>query len=167
MKIIGISGWSGSGKTTLLEKLIPLLCNHGYTVSTIKHAHHRFDVDKPGKDSYRHRAAGATEVMVSSAHRWALMHENRGADEPPLEALIARMSPVDILLVEGFKQLPFAKIEVWRSGGENPPLHLSDPSVIAIATDAACPDSPLPVLDLNAPATVADFIIHHLMPEVV
>jgi len=114
MKIFGLAGWSGSGKTTLVSRLIPLLTARGLSVSTIKHAHHGFDVDKPGKDSYVHRKAGATEVLVTSAHRWALMHENRGRPEPSMDELIGYMTPVDLLLVEGFKAYPHEKLEIYR-----------------------------------------------------
>jgi molybdopterin-guanine dinucleotide biosynthesis protein MobB len=165
MKIIGISGWSGNGKTTLLVKLIPALIARGYSVSSLKHAHHNFDVDKPGKDSYRHREAGAQEVMVASAARWALLHENRDEDEATMEDLIRRMTPVDILLVEGFKRESFPKIEVWRNSENGPALHLQDDSVIAVATNNADLKTDLPILDLDNAATVADFIIETFMTE--
>ena len=115
MKIFGLAGWSGSGKTTLLTRLIPNLTGRGISVSTIKHAHHRFDIDTPGKDSYEHRKAGASEVMVTSVDRWALMHENRGKDEPDFDTLVAKMAPVDLLLIEGFKSYPHEKLEVYRT----------------------------------------------------
>lgn len=165
MKVFGLVGWSGSGKTTLMVRLLPVLVTRGYRVSTMKHAHHDFDVDQPGKDSYEHRHAGATEVLVTSARRWALMHELR--DEPELEpaALIARMTPVDLLLVEGFKAQPHDKLEIWRRGnGDKPLLAASDPSIVALASDgsldpAAVPD--LPILDVDDVPAVADFIIGH------
>src|SRR6201992_2567404 len=115
MKVIGLSGWSGAGKTTLLSKVIPHLKGRGLRVSVIKHAHHEFDVDVPGKDSWTHRQSGATEVLVSSARRWALMHELRGASEPELPALLAKMSPVDLVIIEGFKRESYRKIEVHRA----------------------------------------------------
>ncbi len=127
MRIFGLAGWSGSGKTTLMTALIPEFVARGITVSTIKHAHHAFDVDQPGKDSWRHRQAGASEVMVVSERRWALMHELRGAPEPGLDELVPRMTPVDLLLVEGFKHHPHPKIEVYRPSLGKPPLHPDDP----------------------------------------
>ncbi len=166
MKIVGISGWSGNGKTTLLERLIPVLTKRGYSVSTLKHAHHKFDIDKPGKDSYRHREAGATEVLISSSHRWALMHENRDGQEAGIDALIAQMSPVDILLVEGFKQENFPKIEVWRDEADAPPLHLKDDTVVAVATDSLSLQTTLPKLDLNDQEQVANFIIEQFLEKV-
>ncbi|HEX6980453.1 MAG TPA: molybdopterin-guanine dinucleotide biosynthesis protein B [Alphaproteobacteria bacterium] len=162
MKVIGVVGWSGSGKTTLLVRLIPVLTARGLTVSTIKHAHHGFDVDQPGKDSYEHRAAGATEVLVSSARRWALMHELRGAPEPGLDELVARMTPVDLLIVEGFKGHPHDKIEVHRATVGKPLLCASDPYVVAVATDAAIAETHgRPRLDLNDVGQIADFIVAH------
>ena len=167
MKIVGISGWSGNGKTTLLERLIPALISKGYTVSTLKHAHHKFDIDRPGKDSYRHREAGATEVLISSAARWAIMHENRDEEEADLQSLIARMTPVDILLIEGFKKENFPKIEVWRNGVKDEPLYLRDDTVIAVATDATDIETNLPLLDLNDEYKVADFIVDEFMNKAV
>jgi molybdopterin-guanine dinucleotide biosynthesis protein B len=159
MKVLGISGWSGAGKTTLLAELIPLLVARGVKVSTIKHAHHEFDVDKPGKDSYRHREAGAAEVLISSAKRYAIMHEHRGAAEPTLEELLTRLSPVDLVLVEGFKKSAHAKIEVWRGEIGKPMLQPDDPSVIAVASDTSVPGLKVPMLDANRPQQVADFIM--------
>ncbi len=157
MKVLGLAGWSGSGKTTLMVALIPLLRARGLRVSTIKHAHHRFDVDQPGKDSWRHREAGAEEVMIASSQRFALMHELRGAPEPALPELLERMSPVDLVLVEGFKQEGHAKIEVHRAANGKPPLFPDDPAVIAVATDEAMETGGLPRLDLNDAEAVADF----------
>ncbi|MGE4219412.1 MAG: molybdopterin-guanine dinucleotide biosynthesis protein B [Alphaproteobacteria bacterium] len=159
MYVFGIAGWSGSGKTTLLRGLIPLLVRRGVSVSTVKHAHHAFDVDKPGKDSHTHREAGATEVMISSAHRWALMHELRGAPEPLLADLIAHMTPVDLLLVEGFKYDPYDKLEVHRPALGKPLLAPEDPHVVAVASDAALPGLDRPVLPLNDIAAIADFLL--------
>ncbi len=159
MKVFGLAGWSGSGKTTLIVRLIPEIVGRGFSVSTIKHAHHDFDVDRPGKDSYEHRAAGATEVLVSSARRWALMHELRGAPEADLGDLVARMTPVDLLLVEGFKAYPHEKLEVFRAATGKPPLYPDDPRIVAIAGDRPAPDCALPVLDLDDVAAVADFIL--------
>ncbi|MBU0724089.1 MAG: molybdopterin-guanine dinucleotide biosynthesis protein B [Alphaproteobacteria bacterium] len=161
MKVFGIAGWSGSGKTTLLASLIPALTSRGITVSTIKHAHHAFDIDTPGKDSHRHREAGATEVMISSASRWALMHEHRGAPEPTLAQLIASMTPVDLLLVEGFKHESHEKLEVYRPSIGKPALHDGDPHVVAVASDTALPAARIPVLPLDNAEAVADFIIDY------
>ncbi|MBE7638057.1 molybdopterin-guanine dinucleotide biosynthesis protein B [Sneathiella sp. P13V-1] len=165
MKIVGISGWSGNGKTTLLVQVIPALIARGYTVSSVKHAHHNFDVDTPGKDSYRHREAGAKEVMVASAARWALMHENREEDEPGIYDLIKHMTPVDILLVEGFKREDFPKIEVWRDEGRGEPLHRNDKTVVAVATNDKNLQTSLPVLDLEDAESIADFIVEIFLKE--
>jgi len=148
MKVIGIAGWSGAGKTTLLKRTIPHLLKEGLRVSVIKHAHHEFDVDVPGKDSWEHRQAGAAEVLVSSSRRWALMHELRGAAEPRLQDLLARMSPVDLVLVEGFKREPHRKIEVHRVANDKPWLFPDDPGIVGIVTDAAV-DTRLPVAHLD------------------
>ncbi len=161
MKIFGFAGWSGSGKTTLIEKLIPRFVGAGLRVSLIKHAHHTFDVDHPGKDSYRHRHAGAAEVLVTSSRRWVLMHELRGAHEPPFEEQIRHLSPCDLLLVEGFKHAPIPKLEVWRAQPGEPLLHPNDSHIVAVATDAKI-DTRLPLLDLNDDEAVARFILAHL-----
>jgi len=161
MKIIGLAGWSGSGKTTLLCRLIPLLVSRGYRVSTIKHAHHAFDVDTPGKDSYEHRQAGATEVLVSSANRWALMHEHRGEPEPSLTDLLRHLTPVDLLIVEGFKREPHDKIEVFRRSLGKPLIAGEDPHVIAVASDGPVPESARPLLALNDIEGLADFVVAH------
>lgn len=137
MRVIGLAGWSGAGKTTLIVKLIPHLKSRGVSVSTLKHAHHAFDVDKPGKDSYLHREAGATEVLVASANRFALMHELRGTPEPSSVDLLARMSPVDLVLVEGYKKDPHVKIEVFRVANGKPFLHPDDPTIAAIVADTS------------------------------
>jgi molybdopterin-guanine dinucleotide biosynthesis protein B len=137
MKVIGLSGWSGAGKTTLLTRVIPYFLGRGLRVSVIKHAHHEFDVDVPGKDSWVHRQSGATEVLVSSTRRWALMHELRGADEPRLPELLAKMSSVDLVIVEGFKREPLRKIEVHRLANNKPLLFPDDPGIVGIATDVA------------------------------
>lgn len=161
MKLFGLAGWSGAGKTTLVIRLLPVLAARGLAVSTMKHAHHSFDIDSEGKDSWRHRQAGAQEVMVASAHRWALMHEHRGADEPSAAELALRMSPVDLLLVEGFKREPHAKLEVHRAANGKPLLHPDDPRIVAVASDVALPEVALPVLPLDDVAAIADFIIGH------
>ena len=162
MKIFGLAGWSGSGKTTLVSKLIPALIARGTTVSTVKHAHHAFDVDKPGKDSYVHRQAGATEVLVTSQNRWALMHENRGVPEASLGELLPRLSPVDLELIEGFKAECHPKLEVFRPKVGKSLRYPSDQNIVAVASDAALPDCPLPVLSLNNVDEIADFIIAYL-----
>lgn len=158
MKVIGFAGWSGSGKTTLIEQVIGLLAGRGWVVSLVKHAHHSFDIDHAGKDSWRHREAGCSEVLVSSERRWSLTRELRGAPEATLDELLARLSPCDLVLVEGFKRAPIPKIEVHRAGGAAPLLFPDDPHIVAIATDAAV-DTALPRLDLNDPPAVADFIV--------
>src|SRR5437016_5428208 len=137
MKVFGIAGYSGSGKTTLIERMIPVFVLAGLKVSVMKHAHHQFDVDKPGKDSYRHREAGASEVLVTGGNRWALMHELRGQPEPPMEQLLQHFSPCDLVLVEGFKKEPISKLEVHRVASEKLLLYPTDPHVVAIATDEA------------------------------
>ena len=161
MKIFGFAGYSGSGKTTLIERLIPLFTARGLKVSLIKHAHHTFDVDTPGKDSYRHRHAGCTEVLVTSSRRWVLMHELRGAAEPDLNEQIKHLSPCDLLLVEGFKYAPISKIEIYRAVAGEPLLHPHDKNIVAIASDASL-NTPLPQLDLNQPPQIADFMLKHL-----
>jgi molybdopterin-guanine dinucleotide biosynthesis protein MobB len=160
-KIFGLAGWSGSGKTTLMRALIPALTERGLRVSTLKHAHHAFDVDQPGKDSYEHRAAGATEVLVASAERWALMHELRGASEPTTAQLIELMAPVDIVLIEGFKQEDHDKIEVHRPGLGKPLLCPDDAHIVAVASDQALDGLPVPRLDLDDVTAIADFVIEH------
>ena len=139
MKIIGLAGWSGAGKTTLLTRVIPLLVARGVRLSTLKHAHHAFDVDKPGKDSHAHRVAGASQVLVSSANRWALMTELRGAPEPTLRELLAQLQPVDLVIVEGFKRENHPKLEVHRAANEKPWLHPDDPMIRAVASDVPPP----------------------------
>jgi molybdopterin-guanine dinucleotide biosynthesis protein B len=161
LKTLGLVGWSGSGKTTLLTALIPCLKAAGLKTSTIKHAHHDVELDQPGKDSYRHRDAGAQETILANAARFALFSEHRNAPEPDLAALIARLAPVDLVLVEGFKSYEFPKIEVFRASLAKPPLW-PEQSLLAVAADTALPDCPLPVLNLNAPESVACFIIAQL-----
>ncbi|OQW54616.1 MAG: molybdopterin-guanine dinucleotide biosynthesis protein MobB [Proteobacteria bacterium SG_bin9] len=157
MRVIGLAGWSGAGKTTLLSRVIPLLTASGLKVSTIKHAHHMFDVDKPGKDSYVHREAGATEVLVSSRNRWALMHELRGDGEPPLHELLAHLSPVDLVIVEGFKSDRHPKIEVNREANGKEFLFPGDEAIVGVATDAK-PRTSLPVVHIDDIAGVAALI---------
>lgn len=163
MRVFGLAGWSGSGKTTLMTQLLPALLRRGVSVSTIKHAHHAFDVDQPGKDSYRHREAGATEVMVSSERRWALMHELRGAAEPSLEQLLRQMSPVDLVIVEGFKRAAMPKLEIYRASVGKPLLASEDSDIVAIASDMPVAGlGQLPRFALDDVGTIADFIIAHL-----
>jgi molybdopterin-guanine dinucleotide biosynthesis protein B len=161
MRIFGLAGWSGSGKTTLLTALIPEFVSRGVSVSTIKHAHHAFDIDQPGKDSWRHREAGARQVMIASANRWALMTELRGTPEPSFDELIAQMSPVDLLLVEGWKFHPHPKIEVYRPALGKPLLYPDDRFVAALASEEPLPGLPIPWLPLTDPAAIASFILRH------
>ncbi|MEH2624828.1 molybdopterin-guanine dinucleotide biosynthesis protein B [Bradyrhizobium sp. AZCC 1719] len=158
MKVIGLAGWSGAGKTTLLTRAIPQFLKQGLRVSVIKHAHHAFDVDVPGKDSWRHREAGAAEVLVSSGRRWALMHELRGAHEPRLPELLAKMSPVDLVVVEGFKREPHRKIEVYRAANEKPLLFPDDPGIVGLATDTAV-ETKLPTAHLDDIEAVAAMML--------
>jgi len=161
MKVFGFAGWSGSGKTTLIEKLIPRFTKRGLRVSLIKHAHHTFDVDKAGKDSYRHRHAGASEVLVTSSQRWVLMHELRGTPEPSFEEQLRHFSPCDLVIVEGFKFQAIPKLEVHRAGTDAALLHPNDANIVAVATDAKVETS-LPLLDLNDDGAIAEFILQYL-----
>ena len=158
MRVMGIAGWSGAGKTTLLSRLIPVLVGRGYSVSTIKHAHHHFDVDYPGKDSHTHRVAGAKEVLVSSVNRFALMHELRGEAEPNLAHLLSMLAPVDFVLVEGYKPEPHPKIEVHRVANGKPFLYPNDPTILALASDAAIADRNVTLLALENAEELADFV---------
>jgi molybdopterin-guanine dinucleotide biosynthesis adapter protein len=160
MRVIGLAGWSGAGKTTLITQLIPELNRRGFSVSTIKHAHHGFDIDRPGKDSYAHRAAGAHEVLVGSANRIALMRELRGAPEPSLAELLAMLAPVDVVLIEGFKRDPAPKIEVYREANGKPPLHPDDPTIIAFVGDGAS-SAGLPHAESGDIAAIADLVLRH------
>ncbi|QSI75102.1 molybdopterin-guanine dinucleotide biosynthesis protein B [Niveibacterium microcysteis] len=158
MKVFGFAGYSGSGKTTLIERLIPLLRARGLRVSLIKHTHHGFDIDKPGKDSFRFREAGATEVLLAGGQRWALMHELRDEPEPTLDDQLARLAAVDLVLVEGFRTTPIPKIEIHRPAAGHPLLHDKFPNIVAIASDTPL-DVQLPQLDLNDPGQIAMFIL--------
>jgi molybdopterin-guanine dinucleotide biosynthesis protein B len=164
MRLIGLSGWSGSGKTTLLKALIPELAARGLAVSTIKHAHHGFDIDQPGKDSWVHRHAGAREVLISSERRWALMRELRDEREPNLRELLARLAPIDLVLIEGFKCEPHPKLEIHRAEIGKPLLHPGDPHILAIASDEPLPHARVPRVDLNDIAAIADLIKTHARP---
>ena len=159
MRIIGLAGWSGSGKTTLVTKLIPRLTSRGVKVSTLKHAHHGFDLDQPGKDSFFHRAAGATEVVISSAKRWAILHELRQEPEWDLGALVAKMAPVDLVLVEGFKRDSFPKLEIYRAANGKPLIHPDDPHIVAVASDVALPQAKISVVDLNDVEAISDLLL--------
>jgi molybdopterin-guanine dinucleotide biosynthesis adapter protein len=164
MRIIGLAGYSGSGKTTLLGKAIPRLIARGLTVSTLKHAHHEFDVDQPGKDSHTHRMAGATEVLVASSRRFALVHELRGEAEPPLAELLGKLAPVDLVLIEGYKREPHPKLEVYRAAVGMPLLAPSDTAIVAIASDVTLPSAPVPVLDLNDVEGIVEVLISRAVP---
>jgi molybdopterin-guanine dinucleotide biosynthesis protein MobB len=161
VRIYGVVGWKNAGKTGLMERLVGDLVGRGISVSTVKHAHHSFDVDQAGRDSHRHRVAGASEVMLASGNRWALMHELRGDPEPDLEALLARMSPVDLVLVEGFKRARHPKVEAHRAETGNPLIALDDTSIRAVASDVAL-DIDRPVFDLNDTVSIADFILNEV-----
>jgi molybdopterin-guanine dinucleotide biosynthesis protein B len=164
VRVLGLAGWSGAGKTTLLEKLIPELTGRGLSVSTIKHAHHAFDIDQPGKDSWVHRQAGASEVLVASANRFALIHELRGAPEPSAAELIGKLAPVDLVLIEGFKTGPHPKIEIYRAANGKPFLHPDDPTIRAIASDEALTGLPIALVDLNDVTAVADVVMLQARP---
>ncbi len=160
MRLFGLAGWSGSGKTSLLARVIPVLVARGLRVSTVKHAHHAFDLDTPGKDSHTHRISGATEVLVASSRRWALMHELRDEAEPPLGALLSQLGPTDLVLIEGFKRDPHPKLEIHRPSLGKKLLYPDDPAIVGIASDTPI-TAPLPVLDLNDTETVVAFILAH------
>lgn len=162
-RVLGFAGWSGAGKTTLLARLIPVLIGRGFSVSTLKHAHHTFDIDHPGKDSFVHREAGAKEVLIASNNRWALMHELRGEDEPRLEDLLGHLSPVDFVLVEGFKRDNHVKIEIHRVANGKPVMHADDSSIGAVITDARL-DSKLPSVHLDDLEGIADLVEHLAWP---
>jgi len=164
MKVFGIAGYSGSGKTTLLEKLIPCFTARGLKVSVIKHAHHGFDMDRPGKDSYRHREAGASEVLLSCSDRWVLMRENRDGGDVGLDELLGRLAPCDLVLIEGFKQEPVPKLEVYRPENGKPPLFPERRDIVAVATDVAL-GTALPCLPLDDIERIADFVMTTLQLE--
>ena len=161
-RVFGITGWKNSGKTTLTERLVAELTARGWRISTVKHAHHHFDIDKEGTDSFRHRVAGASEVAIVSGNRWALMHELRDEQEPSLDTILARLAPCDLVLVEGYKREPHTKIEARRMGAKNrEPLSDGDPNIVAIAADHAA-ESHLPVFDLDDVAAIADFVVERM-----
>lgn len=159
-KIFGFAGWSGSGKTTLVKAVIPSLIARGLKVSTIKHTHHNFDIDKPGKDSYEHRVAGAHEVVITGSSRWALLHENRGEPEPDIDFLLDRMAEVDLVLIEGFKSYPHSKLEVYRPEVGKPVLCVDDPSIVAIATNTEV-DTQVPKLPIDDIEAISDFVMSY------
>jgi molybdopterin-guanine dinucleotide biosynthesis adapter protein len=163
MRVIGFAGWSGSGKTTAIERIVPVLRGENLSVSLIKHAHHDFDLDQPGKDSWRHRRAGCREVLVTSSVRWAMLHELQDELELTLPAALARLSPCDLVLVEGFKRAAIPKLEIYRAAVGKPLLYPGDPNVIGVATDAAdtLTQTSIPVLDLNNAAGLAEFVIRN------
>ncbi|MGZ8325627.1 MAG: molybdopterin-guanine dinucleotide biosynthesis protein B [Rhodoplanes sp.] len=164
MRVIGLAGWSGAGKTTLLTRIIPRVVGRGLSVSTVKHAHHGFDVDHPGKDSYAHRVAGATEVLVSSAVRFALMHELRGEKELELAQLLGKLAPVDLVIVEGFKREPHPKLEVYRAVVGKPCLYVEDPDIVALASDRPMPDAPIRSVLLEDVQTIVDILLACAIP---
>jgi molybdopterin-guanine dinucleotide biosynthesis protein MobB len=158
MKLYGVTGWKNAGKTGLMERLVSEITSRGFSLSTVKHAHHDTDVDQPGRDSFRHRAAGAREVILASPRRWALMHELRDAPEAALPDLLSRLSPVDLVLVEGYKRAPHPKVEAWRDANGKPPLATKNPTIRALAA-IGTPDTDLPVLPLDDTVAIADFIL--------
>jgi molybdopterin-guanine dinucleotide biosynthesis protein B len=164
MRIIGLAGWSGSGKTTLITKLLPHLIARGQRVSTLKHAHHGFDLDQPGKDSFMHRTAGATEVVISSAKRFAVLHELRDEPEWDLPELLTKFAPVDLVLVEGFKRDAFPKLEIHRAANGKPLIQPDDPHIVAIASDIPLLQAKVPVVGLDDIATIADTLLQHAVP---
>lgn len=163
MRLMGLAGWSGSGKTTLLARLLPLLIERGLRVSTVKHAHHGFDIDRPGKDSHIHRQSGASEVLIASGRRWALLHELRDEVEPDLPALLSHLSPVDLILIEGFRDHPHPKIEVHRVALGKPLLQPENPDILAVASDTML-TLPVPVLPLDDVVAIAGFILRRAAP---
>ncbi|HEX4878901.1 MAG TPA: molybdopterin-guanine dinucleotide biosynthesis protein B [Limnobacter sp.] len=163
--VFGFAGFSGVGKTTLIEQLLPLLIGQGVRVSVIKHAHHAFDIDRPGKDSFRHREAGAYEVLITANKRWVLMHELRDEEEPSLEEQIQRLSPCDLVIVEGFKRSNIPKIEIWREANNKPMLYPEDPNIIAVACDVEIDCGGLPWLPLNNPPAVAQYIMDRFVTK--
>ncbi|MEL6609109.1 MAG: molybdopterin-guanine dinucleotide biosynthesis protein B [Pseudomonadota bacterium] len=159
MRLYGVTGWKNAGKTGLMERLVSEITGRGFTMSTLKHAHHSFDVDHPGKDSYRHRQAGASQVLLASGNRWALMHELRETPEPSLDTLLAKLDPVDLVLIEGWKRDTHPKVEAWRAEAGNPIIAPRDPTIRAVAADSPVDIDDRPVFDLNDTGAIADFIL--------
>ena len=164
MRVVGLAGWSGAGKTTLIERVLPVLRARGLRVSTIKHAHQGFDLDTPGKDTWRHRNAGATEVLAVGGTRWALLHERGDDPEPTLPALVARLSPVDLVLVEGFRHGRHPRLEVFRTANGKPPLHPDDPGIKGVVSDILFPEAAVPVIDLDDVQAFARLVLAHAVP---
>lgn len=162
MRLFGVTGWKNAGKTGLMERLVAEITGRGFSVSTLKHAHHEFDVDQPGRDSHRHRVAGATEVLVASGHRWALMHELRDRAEPPMELLLDKLSPVDLVLVEGYKRERHPKIEAFREEAGHALIAPDDPTIRAVASDVVLPDLSVPRFHLDDTPAIADFILREV-----
>ncbi len=165
MRIIGLAGWSGSGKTTLVTSVIPVLVRRGLKIATVKHAHHEFDTDQPGKDSWLHRQAGASEVAIVSSRRWAIVHELASDPEPALTEVLAKLSPVDLVIVEGFKRHPHPKLEVYRAAVGKPLLHPDDDCIVAVATDAPLKDAQVPVLMLDDIEAIATMLQAEALPR--
>ncbi len=165
MRVIGLAGWSGAGKTTLITKVIPVLRGRGLKVATVKHAHHEFDLDRPGKDSWLHREAGASEVAVVSSRRWALIHELRDEPEPPLAEMLAKLSPVDLVIIEGYKRHAHPKLEIYRAHLGKPLIYPEDDCIVAIATDAPLPQAQLPVLMLDDVEAIASVLQAEALPR--
>jgi molybdopterin-guanine dinucleotide biosynthesis adapter protein len=165
MRVVGLAGWSGAGKTTLMTRVIPLLVGRGLTVATVKHAHHDFDIDKPGKDSWLHRQAGASEVAIASSRRWAIVHELRGETEPSLAQILAKLAPVDLVIVEGFRRHAHPKLEVFRAAIGKPLLHPDDDCIVAVATDAPLPRAQVPVVMLDDVERIADVLQAEALPR--
>ncbi|AWN42010.1 molybdopterin-guanine dinucleotide biosynthesis protein B [Methylobacterium durans] len=164
MRVIGLAGWSGAGKTTLLTKLIPALTRRGLRVATLKHAHHAFEIDRPGKDSFVHREVGAGEVIIASSRRWAQIHELGDAPEASLGDLLRRLSPCDVVLVEGFKRESHPKLEVFRAANGRDPLHPHDPRIVAVASDVSFPEAGRPVVPLDDAEAIADLVLRLAEP---
>ena len=162
MKIFGVTGWKNSGKTGLVERLVAEFIHRGLSVSTVKHAHHTFDVDHPGRDSYRHRVAGAKEVLLVSKNRWAIMHELRDEDEPNLAEILTKIEKVDLVIIEGFKRDRLPKIEAFREETNTPVIALQDDTIVAVAASSSLPDLSIPVFDLDSTSEIADFISNFL-----
>ena len=165
MRVIGLAGWSGSGKTTLVTRVIPVLVKRGLKIATVKHAHHEFDTDQPGKDSWLHRRAGAAEVAVVSNRRWAIVHELQGEPEPSLDEVLIKLSPVDLVIVEGFKRHPHPKLEVYRAAVGKPLLQPDDDCIVAVATDAPLPQAQVPVVMLDDVETIANVLQAEALPR--
>ena len=165
MRVVGLAGWSGAGKTTLMTRVIPVLVRRGLAVATVKHAHHDFDIDQPGKDSWLHRQAGASEVAIASSRRWAIVHELRAEPEPSLAEILAKLSPVDLVIIEGFKRHAHPKLEVYRAGISQPLLHPDDDCIVAIATDVPLPRAQVPVVMLDDVESIANILQAEALPR--